>query len=170
MQNTFVLITRGSTKVLETFPSFHHSIKLGSCGGGASTLFSLTSCGSMNSTFKSSCLVLSTPFLPKIWNFMSAGPILTTNKNSALQYFFPIFQNCRFLSFISLPVSLYVTETTSLQPASVENWGSLPTGSDDIRIMADLGTLWSVSARVALYNREMPSLTLISSPSLMNQL
>jgi hypothetical protein len=124
----------------------------------------------MNSALRSSWLILNTPFFPSIWNFKSAGPILTTKRNSAFQYFFLSFQNCRFLSFMSFPVSLYVTETISLQPASVDNAGSFPAGSDDISIVAVREVLWSLSARVAWYKRETPSLTLISSPSLMNQL
>jgi hypothetical protein len=138
--------------------------------GGSSGLLVFASEGSKNSALRSSWPVLNTPFFPSIWNFKSAGPILTTKRNSAFQYSFFNFQNCRCLSFVSFPVSLYVTETISLQPASVDKAGSFPTGSDDITIVAVLEVLWSLSARVAWYNRDTPSLTLISSPSLMNQL
>jgi hypothetical protein len=92
----------------------------------------------MNSTTRLSWLELKTPFFPKIWNRKSAGPILTTNWNSALQYFFFSFQNWRFLSFMSLPVNRYLTETTTLQPASTVRYGSSCEEHEDMTICACL--------------------------------
>jgi hypothetical protein len=66
-----------------------------------------------------------------------------------LPVFLPQLPELSILSFMSFPVSLYVTETISLQPASVDKAGSFPTGSDDISIVAVLEVLWSLSARVA---------------------